>query len=60
MCEVYGMAGSLFGCASIWSMTFIALDRYNVIVKVYDEGNFYLKLYTNQSISGNCRRSIDR
>lgn len=34
MCEIYGMAGSLFGCASIWSMTFIALDRYNVIVKV--------------------------
>jgi r-opsin len=33
MCELYGMAGSLFGCGSIWSMTFIALDRYNVIVK---------------------------
>lgn len=32
-CELYGMAGSLFGCASIWTMTFIALDRYNVIVK---------------------------
>ncbi|XP_065335158.1 rhodopsin-like [Cloeon dipterum] len=33
LCEVYAMTGSLFGCASIWSMTFIALDRYNVIVK---------------------------
>jgi r-opsin len=33
MCELYGMAGSLFGCSSIWTMTMIALDRYNVIVK---------------------------
>nr|BAO03858.1 longwave opsin [Sogatella furcifera] len=33
MCELYGMLGSLFGCASIWSMVMIALDRYNVIVK---------------------------
>ncbi|XP_065334636.1 rhodopsin-like [Cloeon dipterum] len=33
MCEVYGMLGSLFGCVSIWSMTMIAMDRYNVIVK---------------------------
>nr|BAQ54852.1 opsin, long-wavelength sensitive type [Anax parthenope] len=33
MCEIYGMAGSLFGCASIWSMVCIAMDRYNVIVK---------------------------
>nr|QWV42637.1 long wavelength sensitive opsin 1 [Lytta caraganae] len=32
-CEIYGMTGSLFGCGSIWTMTFIALDRYNVIVK---------------------------
>ncbi|KAL3282942.1 hypothetical protein HHI36_006100 [Cryptolaemus montrouzieri] len=32
-CELYGMFGSLFGCSSIWTMTFIALDRYNVIVK---------------------------
>nr|QWV42633.1 long wavelength sensitive opsin 1 [Trichodes sinae] len=32
-CELYGLFGSLFGCGSIWSMTFIALDRYNVIVK---------------------------
>lgn len=32
MCELYGMLGSLFGCASIWSMVMIALDRYNVIV----------------------------
>lgn len=33
MCELYGMAGSLFGCSSIWTMTMIAFDRYNVIVK---------------------------
>lgn len=33
MCEIYGMFGSLFGCTSIWTMTMIALDRYNVIVK---------------------------
>ncbi|XP_071442471.1 opsin-1-like [Hetaerina americana] len=32
-CQVYGMTGSLFGCASIWSMVAIAFDRYNVIVK---------------------------
>jgi r-opsin len=34
MCELYGMCGSLFGCVSIWTMTMIAVDRYNVIVKV--------------------------
>lgn len=33
MCEIYGMAGSLFGCASIWTMVMISLDRYNVIVR---------------------------
>lgn len=33
MCELYGLLGSLWGCGSIWSMTMIALDRYNVIVK---------------------------
>lgn len=32
-CQLYAMAGSLFGCASIWTMTLIAFDRYNVIVK---------------------------
>ncbi|XP_042242825.1 rhodopsin-like [Homarus americanus] len=32
-CEIYGFLGSLFGCISIWSMVFITLDRYNVIVK---------------------------
>ncbi|XP_052868840.1 rhodopsin-like [Anopheles cruzii] len=31
-CEVYGMLGSLSGCVSIWSMTMIAYERYNVIV----------------------------
>lgn len=32
-CQLYALAGSLFGCGSIWSMTLIAFDRYNVIVK---------------------------
>lgn len=32
-CEIYACCGSLFGCASIWTMTMIAFDRYNVIVK---------------------------
>lgn len=34
MCDIYAMVGSLCGCASIWTMTAIAVDRYNVIVKV--------------------------
>jgi len=32
-CQLYAAFGSLFGCVSIWSMTMIAFDRYNVIVK---------------------------
>lgn len=32
-CQMYAMFGSLFGCSSIWTMTLIAFDRYNVIVK---------------------------
>nr|AUC64079.1 LWS opsin 2 [Neogonodactylus oerstedii]QIW86049.1 opsin L19 [Neogonodactylus oerstedii] len=32
-CELYAFAGSLFGCISIWTMLWITLDRYNVIVK---------------------------
>ncbi|XP_012278726.1 rhodopsin [Orussus abietinus] len=32
-CDIYAMLGSLFGCTSIWTMTMIAFDRYNVIVK---------------------------
>jgi len=32
-CEVYAFLGSLFGCVSIWTMLWITLDRYNVIVK---------------------------
>ncbi|XP_072937592.1 opsin-1-like [Epargyreus clarus] len=32
-CELYGCTGSLFGSISIWTMTMIAFDRYNVIVK---------------------------
>lgn len=42
MCDIYAMVGSLCGCASIWSMVAIALDRYNVIVKVYK-----ISLYVN-------------
>lgn len=34
MCELYAMAGSMFGCGDIWTMVFIAMDRYNVIVRV--------------------------
>uniref|UniRef100_A0A182NLB7 G-protein coupled receptors family 1 profile domain-containing protein n=1 Tax=Anopheles dirus TaxID=7168 RepID=A0A182NLB7_9DIPT len=33
MCDLYAFFGSLFGCCSIWTMTMIAMDRYNVIVK---------------------------
>nr|BAQ54719.1 opsin, long-wavelength sensitive type [Orthetrum albistylum] len=33
MCQIYGMLGSTFGCVSIWTMSVIAWDRYNVIVK---------------------------
>jgi r-opsin len=32
-CEIYAGLGSLYGCVSIWTMTMIAFDRYNVIVK---------------------------
>ncbi|XP_068226052.1 rhodopsin-like [Palaemon carinicauda] len=32
-CEIYALVGSICGCASIWAMVFITLDRYNVIVK---------------------------
>jgi len=32
-CQMYAFLGSLFGGASIWSMVFITLDRYNVIVR---------------------------
>lgn len=33
MCDIYTMCGSMTGCVSIWSMSMIALDRYQVIVK---------------------------
>lgn len=33
MCDLYAFFGSLFGSGSIWTMTAIAFDRYNVIVK---------------------------
>ncbi|XP_055845990.1 opsin Rh1-like [Episyrphus balteatus] len=33
MCDVYALCGSMFGNVSIWSMTMIAMDRYEVIVK---------------------------
>jgi len=32
-CAFYALWGSVSGCASIWAMVFITLDRYNVIVK---------------------------
>ncbi|XP_044020788.1 rhodopsin-like [Aphidius gifuensis] len=32
-CDIYGAIGSLCGCGSIYTMTMIAFDRYNVIVK---------------------------
>jgi r-opsin len=32
-CQVYGMFGSMWGCASIWNMTMISFDRYHVIAK---------------------------
>lgn len=32
-CEIYAALGSLFGCTSIWTMVWITLDRYMVIVK---------------------------
>ncbi|XP_053975941.1 rhodopsin-like isoform X1 [Hylaeus volcanicus] len=43
MCDIYAMVGSLCGCASIWTMTAIALDRYNVIVKGMSATPFTLK-----------------
>ncbi|XP_012261693.1 rhodopsin-like isoform X2 [Athalia rosae] len=43
MCDVYAMVGSLCGCASIWTMTAIALDRYNVIVKGMSGTPFTIK-----------------
>nr|APY20643.1 long wavelength sensitive opsin [Paussus spinicoxis] len=33
MCELHAFIASLFGSISIWTMTLIAMDRYNVIVK---------------------------
>lgn len=32
-CQIYGFFGSFLGCCSIWTMVFITMDRYNVIVK---------------------------
>ena len=32
-CQIYAMIGSVVGTTSIWTMVFITLDRYNVIVK---------------------------
>jgi len=32
-CEIYAMVGSICGVTAIWTMVFITLDRYNVIVK---------------------------
>nr|QWV42653.1 long wavelength sensitive opsin 2 [Byturus ochraceus] len=33
MCDMYGLAGGICGCGSIYTMTTIAMERYNVIVK---------------------------
>ncbi|CAG0923580.1 unnamed protein product [Notodromas monacha] len=33
MCELHGFFGAWSGCMSIWSMTLIAIDRFNVIVR---------------------------
>lgn len=57
MCELYGMAGSLFGCISIWTMTMIAFDRYNVIVKglsakPMSHGNAILRIFFTWVASG--------
>ncbi|KAG8237565.1 Long wavelength sensitive opsin 4 [Ladona fulva] len=48
MCELYAFAGSLFGCASIWTMVTIAFDRYNVIVKkgTMKDLYFYHKIFS--------------
>lgn len=43
MCDIYAMVGSLCGCASIWTMTAIAVDRYNVIVKGMSAKPFTIK-----------------
>lgn len=42
MCDIYAMVGSLCGCASIWTMSAIAFDRYNVIVKVCFYNTIYI------------------
>ncbi|XP_034938625.1 rhodopsin-like [Chelonus insularis] len=43
MCDIYAMVGSLCGGASIWTMTAIAMDRYNVIVKGMSGTPFTIK-----------------
>jgi hypothetical protein len=49
MCELYAMAGSMFGCGDIWTMVFIAMDRYNVIVKVclFNADYFLIRRYSD-------------
>lgn len=56
MCDIYAMVGSLCGCASIWTMTAIALDRYNVIVKVYMHMYTYINKYVNNYKKNNMIR----
>ncbi|XP_011164468.1 rhodopsin isoform X2 [Solenopsis invicta] len=43
MCDIHSMVASLCGCTSIWTMTAIALDRYNVIVKGISGKPFTIK-----------------
>ncbi|CAG0917547.1 unnamed protein product [Notodromas monacha] len=33
MCQLHGFVGAFSGCMQIWTLTLIAKDRYNVIVK---------------------------
>ncbi|XP_067619573.1 opsin Rh2 [Eurosta solidaginis] len=47
-CDIYAICGSMFGCVSIWSMTMIALDRYNVIVKGVTGRPMTIKLATRK------------
>lgn len=48
MCDLYAMVGSMCGGASIFTMVAIALDRYNVIVKVKIKKNKIKKIQSNR------------
>lgn len=57
-CDIYGMTGSLFGCNSIWSMSMIALDRYEVIVKGINGRPMTTKSAIVKIILINCMSSV--